>query len=67
MRDKKAIKRFIQLTFITWTLILLIKLENEPDQEMVKNKTIGEVWIKLERQIYRFDERSYGLFQSSLP
>jgi len=49
LRDKKAIERFIQLTFITWTLILLIELENEPDQEMVKNKTIGESVDKIRR------------------
>ena len=42
LRDKKAIERFIQLTFVTWTLILLMELENEPDQEVVKNTTIGE-------------------------
>jgi len=41
LRSKYAIERFIQLVFTIWTGILLVELDNPPDDQ--KKRTLGEM------------------------
>ena len=41
LRSKHAIERFIQLVFTIWTGILLVELDNPPDDQ--KKRTLGEM------------------------
>lgn len=43
MRDKKAIERFMQLSFLAWTIILIAKVTGKDFKTVIKEMKLGEV------------------------
>jgi hypothetical protein len=43
MRDKKAIERFMQLSFLAWTIILIAKVTGKDFKTVIKEMKLGEI------------------------
>lgn len=43
MRDKKAIERFMQLSFLAWTIVLIAKVTGRDFKTIIKEMKLGEI------------------------
>lgn len=59
MRDKKAIERFMQLSFLAWTIILIAKVTGKDFKTVIKELKLGEILDEI--KLVYFIEMLVGL------